>query len=66
LLWFAEEQVYVVGHDDVAEDVEDVFFAGFFEDVKEGIARFGSAQDGAFTGATEGKEVEVSGLVIAV
>ena len=34
---FAEEEVKVLGHDDVAEDFEVVTLAGEFEGVEEGV-----------------------------
>ena len=37
VFWFAEEEVDVFGHDDVAEDFEVVTFAGEFEGVEEGV-----------------------------
>ena len=35
--WFADEEMDVLGHDDVAEDFEVVAFAGKFEGVEEDI-----------------------------
>ena len=56
----------VVGHDDVAVDLEEIFLTGLFEDFYEFGAGFGGSEDVAFSGAAEGDEVEVSGLMVAV
>jgi hypothetical protein len=41
LIGFGHQEMDVVRHEDVAEDLEEVFLAGLFEDPLEGIAGFG-------------------------
>ena len=36
--WLAEEEMDVLGHDDVAEDFEAVTAAGKFERIEEGVS----------------------------
>jgi hypothetical protein len=52
--------VNVVGHDDIAQDVEVVTGAGVLEDRGKVIARLGSSEDGTVPDTTEGDEVEVA------
>lgn len=56
----------MVRHDDVAVDLEEIFLTGLFEDLYEFGAGFGGSEDASFSGAAEGDEVEVSGLMVAV
>ena len=60
---FGEEEMDVFGHDDVAEEVEVVFFAGGFEGVLEDRGGFGGSQVGVAVVTTEGDEVEVACLL---
>ena len=57
---FAEEQVDVLGHEDVAVDHEAVTLAGGFEDLFEAEAGGIGVQVGETTVAAEGDEVEVA------
>jgi hypothetical protein len=63
---FGDEEVNVVRHDDVAVDLEEVFLTGLFEDLYEFGSGFGGSENVSFSGSTEGDEVKVSGLMIAV
>jgi hypothetical protein len=54
----------VVRHEDVAKDVETLFFAGVFEDLLEDVAGGWSSEDVGVTVTTDGDEVEVSGLLV--
>lgn len=62
-LGFGEEEVDVVGHDDVSEDLEFVTVTGFVEDLEEGVSGFGGAEDGAVTETGDGEEVVVAFVV---
>jgi hypothetical protein len=65
LFRFGDEKMHMVGHDDVAEDVETIFLTGFFEDAEESVFGFRGAQDWSFACAAEGEEVQVAGLLEA-
>lgn len=54
----------MVGHDDVADDVEFVTGSELFEEVEDGVSSVWSSEDGAVTEAGEGDDVEVSGDVV--
>jgi hypothetical protein len=56
----------VVRHEDVAEDVEEVFPAGLFKDSLEGVTGFRGFEDVGVAVATDGNEVEVAGVLAAV
>jgi hypothetical protein len=62
---FAEQQVDVFGHDDVAVNDETVTLASFFEDGEEEITIAGVAEKRAALVATAGNEVEVVVAVVA-
>jgi hypothetical protein len=55
--------VDVFGHDDVAEEVKLVFFAGGFEGVFEDGGGAGRGQLGVSVAAAEGDEVEIACLL---
>jgi hypothetical protein len=54
---FGYEEMDVVRHEDVAEDVEEVFLASFFDDPLEGVTGFGTLEEMAVAIATDGDEV---------
>ena len=66
LFGFSDEQVYVIGHDDVAENVKYVEFACAFEQSGKGVAGGFRAEDGLVAGAAEGDEVRELCLLVAV
>lgn len=55
----------VLGHEDVAVEVEKVGLAGVFEDLLDGVFGFGGGEVEAAVVAAEGDEVEVAGLLKA-
>lgn len=57
LSWFGDQQVHVLGHEDVSEDVELVAGAEFFEGVLEGGAGVVVMEEWETTIAAEGDEV---------
>jgi hypothetical protein len=57
--------VDVLGHDDVAEDVELIFLAGGFESVFKDAGRTWGGEVRIAAVTTEGDEVEVVGLLAA-
>jgi hypothetical protein len=62
----AEEQVDVLGHDDVAEDFEVIAFAGEFEGVLEDVSGCGGVEVGFAVVTTEGDEVVVALLLVSL
>jgi hypothetical protein len=56
---FRDEQVDVLGHDHVGEDLETVFAPGSFEGVFEEVSGFGGLEVGFSVVTTEGDEVVV-------
>ena len=66
VFWLAEEQVHVLGHKDVAEKIEAVTSAGFFEDVEEDGAGSIVVEEGKASVATEGDEVVVTEGVVSL
>ena len=56
----------MVRHEDVAEDLEEVFLAGFFEDSLEGVTGFRGFEDVAVAVATDRDEVEVTGVLVTI
>ena len=62
---FAQEKVDVLGHEDVAADVEMVAFAEGFEDFFEGLFGVGRSEEWEALVTAKGDEVEVAGLLIA-
>ncbi len=62
---FGEEEGDVLGHEDVAVEVEAVGSAGVFEDLLDGVFGFGGGEVGEAVKAAEGDEVEVAGLLEA-
>lgn len=56
----------VFGHDDVAEDLEDVVFTGLFEGLEEGVAGVGGGEAGEAVVTGEGEEVVVAEVLEAV
>ncbi len=63
---FGEEEGDVLGHEDVAVEVEAVGSAGVFEDLLDGVFGFGGGEVGEAVKAAEGDEVEVAGLLEAL
>jgi hypothetical protein len=61
--WFGEEEVDVVGHDHVSEDVEFVTVAGLIEDLEEGVSGLWGSEDGAVAEAGDSEEVVVAFVV---
>ena len=57
---FAEKEMDVLGHDDVAEDFEVVTFAGEFQGVEEDVFRGRGSEVGFAAITTEGDEVVVA------
>ncbi len=53
----------VLGHDDVAEAMESIFETDRFEGVLEDARGLWAGEVGIASGATEGDEVEVAGLL---
>lgn len=56
----------MVRHYDVTIDVEQILLAGLFQDFYESATCFCCSEDVSLTGATEGDEVEISGLVVSL
>ena len=63
--WVGEEEVDVLGHEDVAVEVDAVGLAGLFEDLLDGVSGFGPGEVREAVVAAEGDEVEVAGLLEA-
>lgn len=63
--WFADEQVDVLGHDDVAEDFEVVALAGEFEGVEEDVFCVWGVEIRFTAVTTEGDEVIVTFLLVS-
>ena len=55
----------MVRHENIAEDLEAVFLACFFEDLLEGVSGGGGSQDVGVAVAADGDEVQVSGLLVS-
>ena len=62
---FGEDQMDVVRHDYVAEDVEDVELACAFKEFAEDVTGVFGAEEWVMADATEGDEVRELGLVVA-
>ena len=62
---FAEEKVDVLGHDDVAEDVELIALASEFERIEEDISCGRGVEVGFAVVAAEGDEVVVTLLLVS-
>ena len=58
--WLANEEMYVFGHHDVAEDIEVVSGSCSFEGFDKELARGNCVEVGPATVATEGDEVIVA------
>lgn len=63
---FAEEQVDMLGHDNVAENLELIAFTGEFEGVLEDVSVCGGVEVGLAVVATEGDEVVVALLLVSL
>ena len=63
MLWFANEEVDVVGHHDVSGNPEVVAVAGSLDGVFYEFPDFGGSEVAATTVATESEEVEVACFV---
>ena len=63
---FADEQVDVLGHDDVAEDFEVVASPGEFEGVEKDIPCLGRVEIRLTAITTEGDEVIVTFLLVSL
>ena len=64
LFWFGEENVDVLGHDYVAENVEGIALAHGFESLLEEFTRGLRAEVGTTLVTTEGDEVQMPALLI--
>lgn len=58
--------MHVLGHDDVAEDLEPVAFPGEFEGVEEGVSCGGGVEIGEAVVTGEGEEVVVAFLLVGL
>jgi hypothetical protein len=56
----------VIRHENVTEDLEEIFLAGFFEDSLESVTGFRGFEDVAVTVATYRDEVKVTGVVVTI
>jgi hypothetical protein len=65
-LGFAEQQMSVLGHDDVANDHETVTPAHLFHHFEKQITILWGAEQGSSLIAAGGNEVKISGAVVAV
>ena len=63
---FGEEEVDVLGHEDIGVEVEAVGLTGLFEDLFDEVFGFGGGEEREAVVAAEGDEVEVAGLVVAL
>ncbi len=63
---FAEKEMDVLGHDDVAEDFEVVAFAGEFQGVEEDVFRGRGGEVGFAAVTTEGHEVVVALVLVSL
>jgi hypothetical protein len=63
-LGLGHEEMNMLRHDDVPEDIESVMFACLFEGALTAIAGLGSAEVGLATVATESEEVKVASVLI--
>ena len=66
MLGFADEQMEVLGHDDVAHNNEMIFAADLFEGLQKKIAVTGCSQQWTALEATGRDEVQISGAVISL
>ena len=62
---FAEEQVYVLGHEHVPDDNEIIFQPNLFQNGEKTIPSRGEREPRVATITTQGNEVEMSAAIIA-
>jgi hypothetical protein len=65
VLWFAEEEVDVLGHEDVGVEAEVVGAAGSFDDLFEDVLGLGCFEVRKTAVTTEGDEVELACVLAA-
>ena len=65
-LGFAEQEMYVFGHNYVAYDDKTIAPADLLQDLKKQVSVLGAVQHGTALVATRGDEVEVSGALVTM